>query len=116
MTNADSDVHERVARELAEVGTSALGLAPFVDLVFTARPVDTGDAMLLSAELVTGAAHMTTLNLSTALTVRGRPPSALDVLQVACAVGDAITEAVTNLTTAQDLLRPPPESGTAPAP
>lgn len=99
--SADQECPERpfdvVARELAEVGTSALGLALHVDLVFTVREGEhvTGEK-LLHTELVTGEYHKATLTLTSAPILPPDVPWGGGVHAAVCEVWGTLSEAIEN--------------------
>lgn len=106
-TGDEEHAFDRVARELNTLGTSALNLAPTVNLVFTVRDSEhqTGER-LLHTELVTGEYHKTVLTLTSAPILPPDVPWGGGIHTAVCEVWAALDEAITNLQVAKALIEP----------
>jgi hypothetical protein len=104
---AEDNMYERVAGELADVGTSALHLGPNADIVFTVT--DDGPAKgekLLRAELVTGEYHKATLTLTSCPILPPGKPWAGGVHHAVVQIWGALHEAIENFQLSQMALAP----------
>lgn len=99
---------DRVARELDVAGTSAMALAPSVDLVFTVADSEHHPGeQVLHTELITGQFHKATLKLSST-PVRPSPdtPWGGGVFTAVCEVWAALNGAIRNFALASAVLDP----------
>lgn len=107
MPQEQEHVFDRIGRELADVGTSALNLGPNADMVFTV-----GDSKhragekLLHTELITGEYHRTTLKLSSAPILPPDVEWAGGVYTAVCEVWGALGEAIDNFQLCRRVLDP----------
>lgn len=98
---------DTAAEELASVGTSALNLAPSIDLVFTVKDSEHAqNEKLLHTEMVTGDYNKTTLTLTSAPILPTDHPWGGGVHTAVCQVWGALEEAIENFETARALIEP----------
>jgi len=102
---AKENDYERIARELAEAGTSTLNLGPYADLVFTVRDSEhTQGKKQLHTELITGEYHKATLKLTSCPVLQPDQPWAIGVYHAVIEVWDVLHEAIARFQGSQKVL------------